>query len=87
VRVPPDATADASPLGLTVATAVADELHVNVPAVVVLLSELVMVGVNCCVWPLAIVVLSGDRDIETGTAAVTVRVTGLEVALPRAAVI
>lgn len=83
MSVPPAAMAVATPAGLTVATLVADELQLTV--LPVLPSENVTVAVNACVKPVGTAALCGETTTLTGTGAVTLSVTAVDVTAPRLA--
>lgn len=73
--VTPGKTLVAKPAPVTVATAVADEVHAT-PAVSIceLLSVYVPVAVNCCVRPAEIEGFAGITAIDTSAGAVTIKV-------------
>src|SRR5580704_791595 len=83
VSVPPAAIAVATPVGLTVATLGAEGLQFTV--LPVLPSENVTVGVNVCVKPVGTAAREGETTTLTGTGAVTLSVTALEVTAPSVA--
>src|SRR5258708_15838008 len=75
VRVtgPPAFTPVATPLALTVAIVLSDEVHVAVLVrFCVVPSEKCPVALNGAVFPTATVALAGDTEIDCSTAAVTV---------------
>jgi hypothetical protein len=65
----------ANPLLLTVATGVAEEIHVELPVRFCVVPSLyVPVAANCCDCPAATVAMLGVTEMEVSTAAVTVSV-------------